>query len=194
MTVRPTPISRTKAFKDIAEIVSAFPDAFAAEQIPLLRQLAPQILAIARAGVPVRKGPRPLPGAGGEKWRAPGGLVSLLDAKVDEQARRLSVGLLTADTISRGFYGYILDAGRGQRRSRSRPRVRTLKGTRQVGRATLGRFSIRYTRAISPIAPDRYDITFGRARAAARDLAGPLLLVSYERMVLKLAWKTVVGA
>ncbi len=193
MTVRPTPISRTKIFADMADIVRQVPDVFAAAQVPLLKQLAPQVLAMARAGVPVRKGPRQLRYRYGGDLRPAGGLVSLLDAKVDEQARRLTVGLLTPQARSKGFYGWILDAGRGMRNTVSRARVRRLKPKIQGPRASLSRFTRYYSRAISPIPPGRYDITFGRVRYSARALAGPILLKAFEQTVFKLAWNKIMG-
>lgn len=187
-------ITRSVAFQDIADIVAAAPDLYEAEQLALLREIMPAAVARAKAGVPVRKGKRQLRYRYGGELRPAGGLASLITGEVNDQDRRLSIGLLTAEARSRGFYGFILDAGRGLKRSRSRPRNRRLVGLTRVGLASIGRYSKRYTRRISPIPADRYDITFGRVRVFVRELAGRGLLRIHDRAVAKLLWRQIVRA
>ena len=115
--------------------------------------------------------------------RPAGGLVSLISTDVDVGALSLRSGLLTKEARANGFYGYILDAGRGQRNARSKPASRLLKG-----KGVVGRYSKPFTRRISPIDPGRYDITFGRVRQWARDEIGPMLGRIADRAILAISW------
>lgn len=177
-----TAISATRAFALIRDVVAGLPDAWRQRLVAELKLFEPRLEARTKAGVPVRKGPRPSLYARGRQgtYRPAGGLVSLLSTRLDEDNLRLSAGLLTPDARKRGFYGYILDAGRGLRSARSRPRTRQLFGA-TVDRSKAGRYTKPYTRKISPISPGRYDITFGRVRTWAREEIGPVLLRVYDQ-------------
>jgi hypothetical protein len=182
-------ISTTIAFGKIKILLDSVEPRFVAGLIAELKAFEPQLLARAQAGVPTRKGKRP---AGfrsyGAGKRPAGGLRSLLSAQVDEAERRLSVGLLTPQARGDGFYGYILDAGRGLKRTRTRP-IRRQRTKFKPGRfgPTRGE-SLPYTSRISPISPGRYDITFGRVREFARSRGGPMLARAYKRMLGALLW------
>ena len=182
-------ISRTQAFADVAVVFTLMPQAFRDAMLEELRAFAPQLEAHMQAGVPTRSGPRPAAfRSGGGQQRPAGGLVSLLSTRIDVDDLRLSGGLLTPTARGEGFYGYILDAGRGMKKTRSRPRSRLIAG------GAPGRFTARYTRAISPIPPDRYDITFGRVRNWAREAVDPVLTRVYDQALIRVAWNTAVSA
>lgn len=181
-------VSATVEFAQVSALLAQFPDLFRKQLLDELKRYQPILLARMRAGVPTRSGPRPANFRGGSR-RPAGGLKSLLTAVVDEDELRLSAGLLTAQAKADGFYGFILDAGRGLLRSRSRPGVRRLPQSQQrVRGGRLKQFSRRYDRKISRIAPERYDIVFGRVREAARRDGGAMLAAVYERAIVELGW------
>lgn len=183
-------ISATAAFAGVQDIVRRMPDKFRDEFIAVLRELAPGILARERAGVPNRRGARPAKFAASRPGLRPsGGLASLLSTSLDEKDLRLNTGLIGHAAREQGFYGYILDAGRGIKRSMSRPRVRQITGSKHAGRfGSTSRYTKPYSRRISPISPGRYDITFGRVRAWVQQQAGPALTRVYERALVAVAW------
>jgi hypothetical protein len=180
-------ISATKAFALVADILREMPVKWKAGFSAELTAFEPKLLARMRAGVPTRTGPRPSlyarsrPGA----MRPPGGLVSLLSTQFDPDRLSVTGGLVTPDAKARGFYGYILDAGRGLKRSRSKMASRKLY--RAAGAKGFP-YSIKYSRKISPIAPGKYDITFGRVREWARSEIGPILGRVYDRTLASLMW------
>ena len=182
-------ISRTQAFADVAVVISIMPKAFDEEILVALRAFAPALQAKMVAGVPVRQGPRPAGFRSGGARRPPAGAASLLSTQIDADDLRLSGGLLTPEAKSLGFTAYILDHGRGMKNTRSRPRSRLVSGS-----APLRRYSVVYTRAISPISPDRYSITFGAVRYWARDAMDPMLAQIYDRWLMRIAWNTVIDA
>lgn len=185
-------ISRTQAFSLVQDIVRGLPDQFAGALLAQLVLLQPQLNARMKAGVPTRSGKRPAKFAGSRPGLRPtGGLRSLLTTRIDEKALRLSAGLLTKQAASDGFYGYILDAGRGLKRQRSKPKSRVIQISARQGRFGIvtSRETKRYTRKISPISPGKYDITFGRVRAWAREQGGPMLLKAYDAALRKALWK-----
>lgn len=187
-------ISATRQFALVEAKIGALPPALKAEILRELVAFQPRFLARMQAGVPTRSGPRPTlyarsrPGAN----RPVGGGVTLLSTKIDEQELRLSGGLLTKDARERGFYLFILDAGRGLKRRVSDSRARMLKQApslvRGFGGGMRNRFSVRYTRKISPILPGRYAITFGAARTWARAEIGPVLDRVYVQAVAAAGW------
>ncbi|MGI4876653.1 MAG: hypothetical protein ACRYG4_04135 [Janthinobacterium lividum] len=181
-------ITATRQFALIANAFTALPDRFRVEFVTALKRFAPELLAHERAGVPTRSGPRPDKFAASRKGRRPpGGLVSLLSTNVDEGNLRLTGGLLTPQARADGFYGYILDAGRGLNGSRSKPKSRATSGLVAGRFGPTYRFSKPYSRAISPIAPGRYDIAFGRVRTWAREQMGPILSSIADRALRAIA-------
>ncbi len=183
-------ISATRQFAQVEAAIGALPPALQVEFVAELRAFDPRLLARVKAGAPKRKGPPPSQYE--RRWRASGGGASLLTTKLDESALRLSAGLLTPDAARRGFYLYILDAGRGLKSRVSRAGQRLL-GTapslvKGFGGQMRSRFSKRYTRAISPILPGTYDIAFGRVRIWARAEVGPVLDKVYVRAVRAVGW------
>jgi hypothetical protein len=187
-------ISATRAFAQVSTTIAILPVALREAMVAELTAFQPRLDARMKAGVPRRKGPPP--SIYERRWRPAGGLVSLLSTKVDAADLRLSAGLLTRDAAQRGFYGFILDAGRGQRAQRSRASVRALPPAASLVTGfsgTRNRYSVRYTRAISPIAPGRYDITFGKVRYWARGEIGPVLLRVYDRGLRAAAWSNLTG-
>jgi hypothetical protein len=185
----PERISTTIAFAKVKILLDSIEPRFVAGLIEELRAFEPQLLARAKAGVPTRKGARPERfrsyGAG---RRPAGGVRSLISSQINEPERRLSVGLLTSQAASDGFYGFILDIGRGLKRTRTRPIKR--QGTKwRPGRFGLTRGeSLPYTSRIKPILPTRYDVTFGRVREWAREAGGPMLDRAYRKMLVALWW------
>ena len=195
-------ISATKAFGQVTEIIGELPERWRAQFLIELAAFAPRLDARMKAGVPRRQGPRPSlyarsrPGA----FRPAGGGATLLSTNLDKDSLTLKAGLLTPDARARGFYLFILDAGRGLKRGQSDARARHLYGKdadtlagkfinaggkrRRIG----ARLSVRYTRRISPISPGRYDITFGRVRIWARNEVGPVLGKVYDRAIRAMFW------
>lgn len=181
-------VTATAEFAQVSALLAQFPDVFRKQLLAELKTYQPKLLELMRAGVPSRSGPRPAFFRGSSR-RPAGGLKSLLTAEVDEDELRLSAGLLTAQARADGFYGFILDAGRGLLRSRSRPGTRRLPTSQQkVRNGRLKQFSRRYDRKISRIAPERYDIAFGRVRESARADGGTMLSAVYERAIDELGW------
>lgn len=179
-------ISATTQFAQVSAKIAGLPAAWQADFAAELKTFDPQLLARVKAGVPKRKGPPPSQYE--RRWRATGGGATLLTTKLDASALRLSVGLLTRDAQKRAFYLYVLDAGRGMKASRSRPRQRFLGTAPSLVQGFSGnraRFSIRYSRAISPISPTTYDITFGAVRYWARGQIGPVLDRVYVRALAR---------
>jgi hypothetical protein len=187
-------ISSTVQFLNVSAAIKGLPQIWKDEFVRELAAFQPKLEARMKAGVPVRKGPRPTLYARSRQGatRPIGGGVSLLSTKLDEKELRLSGGLLTADARARGFYLFILDAGRGLKHRMSRPRQRLLSNapslTRGFGGQKRNRYSIRYTRKISPILPGTYDITFGVVRYWARGELGPVLDRIYARALSRLSW------
>ena len=187
-------ISATQQFVLVSAAVKGLPQAWKDEFARELAAFQPKLEARMKAGVPVRKGPRPTlyarsrPGA----TRPVGGGASLLTTNLDAKELRLSAGLLTADARARGFYLTILEVGRGMKRRVSDSRSRLLKHApslvRGFGGAMRNRYSIRYSRKISPIAPDRYSIVYGVVRYWARAEIGPILDRVYERATTRIRW------
>lgn len=177
-------ITRTRAYALIVGAFLKLPDAFRTEFVAAFEEFAPRLLARERAGIPTRSGPRPARFAASRKGLRPaGGLASLVSTEIDAGALSLRSGLLTKEARADGFYGYILDAGRGQTKTRSKITRRLLSS-----KGVVGRYSKPFTRRISPIAPGRYDITFGRVRQWARDEVGPMLGRIADRAILAISW------
>lgn len=182
-------VSATRQFADVRRAIRRMPDALQDELGSELEAFRPRLLGRMQAGVPVRKGPRQRTYRTGGETRPMGGLVSLLEAFLDRANLKIKAGLVTRIARRKGFYGYILDAGRGLRRTMSRPQARRLPGKVRVGpRQFVARYSKVYSRRISPIAPGRYDIAFGRVREWARSEIGPVLGRVYQRAVARIGW------
>jgi hypothetical protein len=180
-------ISATTQFAQVSAKIGAMPAALQAGFVAELKAFDPQLLSRVKRQVPKRKGPPP--SLYERRWRAAGGGATLLTTRLDASALRLSVGLLTPDARKRAFYLYILDAGRGQKARRSRASVRYLGDAPSLVRGfegqQRGRYSVRYSRAISPISPTTYDITFGTVRYWARGEIGPALDRVYVRALAR---------
>ncbi len=183
-------ISATRAFGQVSALIAVLPDRFRAAMTAELATFQPRLEARMKAGAPKRKGPPP--SIYERHWRPAGGAATLLSTKLDAKELRLSAGLLTQDAASRGFTLYVLDAGRGLKNSRSRPRRRLLPGGengRLIGKwitvdgkkqKIRQRTTLPYTRAISPILPTDHNITFGAVRYWARGEIGPVLTRVYD--------------
>lgn len=184
-------ITRTGQFADVQRVFTLLPEEMIDTLVTELKDIGAFALARARAGVPVSKTPRRATFRRNGARRPTGGLRSLLGAELNAKELRVTVGLLTPADQSLGFYGYILDAGRGLKSRRSRPR-RSLIATRgkdtRFGRQKLTR---RFSRTISVITPGRYDITFGRARTAVREYAGEKLSEAYDLALSQSGWSLI---
>lgn len=122
--------SQLKGALALRRTLRALPDAVTTEVADELRYIGVRQLARARAEVP----------------RQTGRLAGLLSFRVLAKSLILKLGLVTKAAQRRGFYGYILDAGR-------RAQIVTAK-----------RRGKRYPMRIRAISPARYNFVFGRRR------------------------------
>ncbi|MDT7935216.1 MAG: hypothetical protein RQ833_11540 [Sphingomonadaceae bacterium] len=196
------PVRATATFGEVATVVAALGPAIERSFVSELEALAGPSLARARQGVPVRQGPRQATFRHDGSPRPVGGLVSLLSSRVLQDRKELRIGLLTGKALSDGFYIIPLEFGRGLTASRSRPRRRYIGTQQVVGRRaggakrvlTLGRYTRPYSRAISPISPDRYDIVVGRARDDIQAAAGARLIAVYDDALRLSGWDILADA
>jgi hypothetical protein len=128
--------SRVKGAAQMKRTLRRLPEEAREELADTMTVIGNRLLGRARAEVPVRTGR----------------LRSLLAARVLPRSLQLKLGLVTRGTQRKGFYGYILDAGR---------RARTVKAKRRTGTV--------YTLRVRGISSSRYDFVFGRRRDFLRN-------------------------